>query len=102
MEQIHNPYAVSAFNVFMDDVRLFQLKACLIHLKNCSYSGNPKLCGSMLTQHVIPPEHLGFLLSQEQILEEVPFVIAFGAIFVVGINIPISNYLYDQIASSKY
>ena len=49
MEQIHNPYAVSAFNVFMDDVRLFQLKACLIHLKNCSYSGNSKRCDSMLT-----------------------------------------------------
>jgi hypothetical protein len=50
MERIHNPYVtlqasmnklhfLSSFNVFMDDVGLFQLEACLIHLNGCSYSG---------------------------------------------------------------
>ena len=33
----------------MDDVLLLQLKASLIRLKNCSYSGNSKRCDSMLT-----------------------------------------------------
>ncbi|KAF7088817.1 hypothetical protein CFC21_091886 [Triticum aestivum] len=62
--------------------------------QNSSFDGNPKLCGSVLTQKCNSAEE-HHILSAKQTDYKVAFVVAFSAFFGVGV-------LYDQLVLSRY
>ncbi|KAI4970412.1 hypothetical protein ZWY2020_001326 [Hordeum vulgare] len=64
--------------------------------QNSSFDGNPKLCGSVLTQECNSAEaHQPIIPSVRQADYKVAFVIAFSTFFGVGV-------LYDQLVLSRY
>uniref|UniRef100_A0ACD5ZA70 Uncharacterized protein n=1 Tax=Avena sativa TaxID=4498 RepID=A0ACD5ZA70_AVESA len=94
---LNNMHFLSAFNISNNDLEgPIPSGGQFNTFQNSSFYGNPKLCGSMLTQKCglasTPP---ATIMTSKQPDYKVPFVIAFSVFFGVGV-------LYDQTILPRY
>ncbi|VAI55546.1 unnamed protein product [Triticum turgidum subsp. durum] len=94
---LNSLHFLSAFNISNNDLQgPIPSGGQFDTFQNSSFDGNPKLCGSVLTQKCnsySAEEH--HILSAKQTDYKVAFVTAFSAFFGVGV-------LYDQLVLSRY
>jgi len=94
---LNSLHFLSAFNISNNDLEgPIPSGGQFNTFQNSSFDGNPKLCGSTLTQKCGPASTPPVtIMASKQTDYKVPFVIAFSMFFGVGV-------LYDQTILSRY
>ncbi|VAI44024.1 unnamed protein product [Triticum turgidum subsp. durum] len=94
---LENLHFLSRFNISNNDLEgPIPAEEQLSTFQASSFDGNPKLCGSVLTNHCSSVEAAPVsIIPAKQCSEKIIFAIAFGVFFGVGV-------LYDQLVLFRY